>query len=120
MPDHLIIDASRQPNQIRCPHCGFAQDLQLPVAIRELVALERRINAEHKGCKPQQAGLEIEAADLRRRLYRRFTYVAGFAYAAGFLVSGLILSAWPRNLHHPGPCAVPPEACRPAGGEVQP
>jgi hypothetical protein len=52
MADHLIIDASRQPSQIRCLHCGFAQDLQLPMAITELVALERRINAEHRGCKP--------------------------------------------------------------------
>jgi hypothetical protein len=52
VPDHLIIDASRHPSQIRCLHCGFAQDLQLPMAINELVALERRINAEHRGCKP--------------------------------------------------------------------
>jgi hypothetical protein len=52
MPDHLIIDASRQPHQIRCLHCGFAQDLQLPMPIRELATLERRINAEHRGCKP--------------------------------------------------------------------
>jgi hypothetical protein len=52
MFDHVIIDASRQPSQIRCLHCGFAQDLQLPMAIRELAALERRINAEHRGCKP--------------------------------------------------------------------
>ena len=52
MSDHLIIDASRQPSQIRCLHCGFAQDLRMPMAIKELVALERRINAEHRGCKP--------------------------------------------------------------------
>jgi hypothetical protein len=52
MFDHLIIDANRQPAKIRCLHCGFAQDLQLPMAIRELAALERRINAEHRGCKP--------------------------------------------------------------------
>jgi hypothetical protein len=56
MPDHLVIDASRHPSQIRCLHCGFAQDLQLPMAIRELVALERRIRAEHRGCKPRPAG----------------------------------------------------------------
>jgi hypothetical protein len=54
MLDHLIIDASRQPPQIRCLRCGFAQDLQLPMAIRELVALERRISAEHSACKPPQ------------------------------------------------------------------
>jgi hypothetical protein len=53
MPEHLIIDASRQPSQIRCLHCGFAQDLQLPMAIHKLTALERRINAEHRGCKPR-------------------------------------------------------------------
>jgi hypothetical protein len=53
LADHLIIDASRQPSQIRCLRCGFAQDLQLPMAIRELAALERRINAEHRGCKPR-------------------------------------------------------------------
>jgi hypothetical protein len=51
VPDHLIIDASRQPSQIRCLHCGFAQDLPLPMPINDLVALERRINAEHRGCK---------------------------------------------------------------------
>ncbi len=51
MPDHLIIDASRQPSQIRCLHCGFAQDLPLPMPIKDLVALERRISAEHRGCK---------------------------------------------------------------------
>jgi hypothetical protein len=55
MADHLIIDASRHPSQIHCLHCGFAQDLQLPMAIRELAALERRINAEHRGCKPRPA-----------------------------------------------------------------
>jgi hypothetical protein len=54
MPDHLVIDSSRHPSQIRCLHCGFAQDLQLPMAIRELVVLERRINTEHKGCKPRK------------------------------------------------------------------
>jgi len=52
MTDHIIIDISRNPSQIRCLHCGFAQDLQLPMAIRDLAALERRINAEHRGCKP--------------------------------------------------------------------
>lgn len=52
MAEHLIIDASRQPNQIRCLHCGFAQDLRMPIAIRDLVALERRINAEHRRCRP--------------------------------------------------------------------
>jgi len=40
MPDHLIIDASRQPSQIRCLHCRFAQDLPLPMPINELVVLE--------------------------------------------------------------------------------
>jgi hypothetical protein len=53
MFDHVIIDASRQPSQIRCLHCGFAQDLQLPMSINNLVALERRISAEHRGCKPR-------------------------------------------------------------------
>jgi hypothetical protein len=52
VPDHLIIDYSRHPSKIRCLHCGFAQDLQLPMAIRELAALERQINAEHRACKP--------------------------------------------------------------------
>lgn len=56
MPDHLVIDGSRQPNQIRCLHCGFAQDLQLPMAIPELVAMERRISSQHRDCKPRQAG----------------------------------------------------------------
>lgn len=51
LADHLIIDASRQPSQIRCLHCGFAQDLQLPMPINDLVALERRISAEHRACK---------------------------------------------------------------------
>jgi hypothetical protein len=54
MPDHLIIDLGRQPSQIRCLHCGFAQDLQLPMAIHELAALERRINAEHRTCRPRR------------------------------------------------------------------
>jgi hypothetical protein len=53
MADHIIIDATRNPSQIRCLHCGFAQDLQLPMAIRELATLERRINAKHRSCKPQ-------------------------------------------------------------------
>jgi hypothetical protein len=52
VPDHLIIDASRQPSQIRCLHCGFAQDLPLPMPINDLVSLERRINAQHRACKP--------------------------------------------------------------------
>lgn len=56
MPSHLVIDISRDPSQIRCLYCGFAQDLQLPMAIPALVALERRINAEHEGCKPRRAG----------------------------------------------------------------
>lgn len=56
MPSHLVIDSSRDPSQIRCLHCGFAQDLMPPMAIPKLVALERRINAEHKGCKPRRAG----------------------------------------------------------------
>jgi hypothetical protein len=52
MTDHLIIDFSRNPHRIRCLHCGFAQDLQLPMAISELVAMERRMSAEHGSCKP--------------------------------------------------------------------
>ena len=56
MADHLIIDASRHPSQIRCLHCGFAQDLPLPMPINDLVALERRISAEHRGCKPRPGG----------------------------------------------------------------
>lgn len=61
MPDHLIIDASRQPHQICCLHCGFAQDLQLPMAIDELAALERRINAEHRSCKRRPVDKRAEA-----------------------------------------------------------
>jgi hypothetical protein len=52
MPDYVIIDYSRHPSKIRCLRCGFAKDLQLPMAIRELAALERRISAEHRRCKP--------------------------------------------------------------------
>jgi hypothetical protein len=55
MADHIVIDASRQPAQIRCLHCGFAQDLRLPMAIHELVALERWITFKHRKCKRQQA-----------------------------------------------------------------
>jgi hypothetical protein len=49
--DHLIIDASRQPPQIRCTHCGAAQDLQLPMPIPRLVAIEREWRAQHERCR---------------------------------------------------------------------
>jgi hypothetical protein len=73
MTDHLIIDYSRNPHQILCLHCGFAQDLQLPMAIKDLAALERRIRAEHRACKrrrgsnpPPPAGPPITSGELPR------------------------------------------------------
>jgi len=51
MSDHLLIDYSRQPPQIRCLCCGFAEDLQLPMAIRALEALARRLEAGHRACQ---------------------------------------------------------------------
>jgi len=51
MTDHLIVDYSRQPPQIRCLRCGFAEDLQLPMAIRALEALARRLDAGHRACQ---------------------------------------------------------------------
>ena len=50
MADHLIIDASRQPTQIRCTVCGAAQDLRFPIPIKELATLEREWAAAHRRC----------------------------------------------------------------------
>jgi hypothetical protein len=50
MADHLIIDSSRQPSQIRCTRCGAAQDLQLPMPITALVRLEREWRSKHLRC----------------------------------------------------------------------
>jgi hypothetical protein len=50
MADHLIIDASRQPSQIRCTRCGAAQDLQLPMPITSLVRLEQEWRRKHLKC----------------------------------------------------------------------
>jgi hypothetical protein len=50
MNDHLVIDASRQPSQIRCLHCGAAQDLALPMWISELVILEEAWRKQHGRC----------------------------------------------------------------------
>jgi hypothetical protein len=49
--DHLVIDASRQPSQIRCLHCGAAQDLALPMRISELVILEETWRKKHNRCR---------------------------------------------------------------------
>jgi hypothetical protein len=51
MTHYVIIDPNRQPPQIRCLHCGFAQDLQLPMAIDDLMNMSEKIDAEHKKCK---------------------------------------------------------------------
>jgi hypothetical protein len=50
MGDHLIIDASRQPPQIRCTHCGAAWDLPLPMPIQQLVKTERQWRRAHIRC----------------------------------------------------------------------
>jgi hypothetical protein len=50
MGDHLIIDASRQPPQIRCTVCGAAQDLLLPMSITQLVKTERQWRRKHTSC----------------------------------------------------------------------
>jgi hypothetical protein len=50
MNDHLVIDASREPSQIRCLHCGAAQDLALPMRISELVILEETWRKQHSRC----------------------------------------------------------------------
>lgn len=54
MADHIVIDTSRQPAQIRCLHCGFAQDLRLPMGIDELEIHVCWITAKHRSCKPLQ------------------------------------------------------------------
>jgi hypothetical protein len=51
--DHLVIDASCQPPQICCLHCGASQDLMLPMAISELVAFEHYWNLRHRDCQQQ-------------------------------------------------------------------
>ncbi len=51
MADHLVVDASRQPAQIRCFHCGGAQDLALPMRVSKLVILEATWRQQHRRCK---------------------------------------------------------------------
>ena len=51
MTDHLIVDFSHQPPQIRCLRCGFAEDLPLPMAIDAWPALTRRLVAAHRACQ---------------------------------------------------------------------
>ncbi len=54
MNDHLVIDIGRYPPQIRCTHCGAAQDLKLPIPVTQLVSLERDWAQHHGRCiKPQ-------------------------------------------------------------------
>jgi hypothetical protein len=54
MTDHLIVDVSYQPPRIRCLHCGFTEDLPLPMAIDALAALTRRLVAAHRACRPEE------------------------------------------------------------------
>lgn len=54
MTDHLVVDVSHQPPQIRCLRCGFVEDLQLPIAIRALEVLARRLEAAHRACRPEE------------------------------------------------------------------
>jgi hypothetical protein len=51
MTDHLIVDVSYQPPRIRCLHCGFTEDLPLPMAIDAWHALTRRLVAGHRACQ---------------------------------------------------------------------
>lgn len=51
MTDHCVLDYSRQPPQIRCLRCGFAEDLQLPMDIRAFEAMTRRLEAGHRACQ---------------------------------------------------------------------
>jgi len=63
MTDHLIIDAGQVPPVIRCTHCGGWRLLNLPIPIRQLVAIERDWRAQHQRCKPQPRGGRLSRLD---------------------------------------------------------
>jgi len=64
MRDHLVIDASRQPSQIRCLHCGAAKDLHLPMRISDVVILEETWRIEHQKCKSRRIAQHADEATL--------------------------------------------------------
>jgi hypothetical protein len=55
MRDHLVIDASRQPPQIRCLGCGAAKDLLFPMRISDVVILEETWRIKHQKCRPRRS-----------------------------------------------------------------
>lgn len=51
MTDHLVIDVGHQPPRILCLRCGFVEDLRLPMDVRALEVLARRLEAAHRACQ---------------------------------------------------------------------
>lgn len=52
MSDHCVWDYSRQPNQLRCLHCGYQEALTFPMTIRQLSVIAESFSAEHRHCRP--------------------------------------------------------------------
>jgi hypothetical protein len=48
--DHCVLDYSRQPNRLRCLHCGAEQLVRLPMSISQLVKQSDTWIAEHRHC----------------------------------------------------------------------
>ena len=51
MADYCIWDYSRQPNCLRCLHCGIEEPINLPMPIRQVVVICDSFAEEHRRCK---------------------------------------------------------------------
>jgi hypothetical protein len=48
---HVVLDFSKQPNQLRCNHCGLTQNMNLPASIDAVLKQIKPFERQHAKCK---------------------------------------------------------------------
>lgn len=54
IPEHLILDSSKQPPMMTCKHCGATRELHLPALIPDVIAQAKAFGKSHKDCKEKK------------------------------------------------------------------
>lgn len=61
--DHIILDYSVQPPQLRCGGCKETFEINLPMSISMFISITKQFTKEHKICNAKNKGILKQVQD---------------------------------------------------------
>lgn len=54
MSHHVVVNYSTQPPRIECQHCGWSEELALPMPLDWVIAIMETTQKRHRECEPRE------------------------------------------------------------------